>query len=167
MNALIKGLAIALVSFIADQWSKFYIFNLLDSKATNSIEILPFFNLVKVYNYGVSFGMFNDIAHGRLILSIIALSITIALCVWLYKVTKMYMIVALGLIIGGAIGNIVDRIRIGAVADFIDVYVGNYHWPAFNIADSTIFIGVAILFIDSFITKDESNKEQKDEKNSS
>ena len=168
MRSLSIGLGIAFISLIADLWSKYFIFNLVDSSPLGYIEISPFFNLVKVNNYGVSFGMFNNLENGKLILSIVALSITTGLCVWLYKVTKMYMIFALGLIIGGAIGNIYDRIKYGAVRDFIDVYIGNYHWPAFNIADSTIFIGVAILLIDSFINKDEPNKkEQNNEKNTS
>jgi signal peptidase II len=168
MRSLIIGLAIALITFIADQWTKSYFFNLLDAAQAQYIEVLPFFNLVKVYNYGVSFGMFNDIENGKIILSAIAIIITIALCIWLHKVTKMYMIVALGLIIGGAVGNIYDRLKMGAVADFIDIYVGKYHWPAFNLADSTIFIGVAILFIDSFINKDEQPKKgKKDEENNS
>lgn len=164
MKSLIKGLSIAIITLLADQWSKYYFFNMLDTAGTTYINVLPFFNLVKVYNYGVSFGMFNNLEYGRLILSIVALSITAALCIWLYKVTKMYMVVSLGLIIGGAIGNIIDRVRFGAVADFIDIYVGKYHWPAFNVADSTIFIGVAILFIDSFFNKDESKKGEKNEK---
>lgn len=163
MKSLFIGLAIAILTLLVDQWTKYYFFNMLDQAGTTYIEVLPFFNIVKVYNYGVSFGMFNNLEYGRLILSIVALSITIALCIWLYKVTKMYMIVSLGLIIGGALGNIIDRVRLGAVADFIDIYVGKYHWPAFNVADSTIFIGVAILFIDSFFDKTQVKKEKKSE----
>jgi len=161
MKSLCIGLAIAIIALLADLWSKYYFFKLVESSVLGYIEVLPFFNLVKVNNYGVSFGMFNDLANGKIILSVVALCITIGLCVWLYKVTKMYMIIALGLIIGGAIGNIYDRVKYGAVRDFIDLYIGNYHWPAFNIADSTIFIGVAILLIDSFVNKNEQqNKEQ-------
>ncbi|PIR39047.1 MAG: signal peptidase II [Alphaproteobacteria bacterium CG11_big_fil_rev_8_21_14_0_20_39_49] len=168
MRSLCIGLAIAFVSLAADLWSKYYIFNLIDSSPTGTIRVLPFFDLVRVHNYGVSFGMFNNLENGKLILSIVALSITIGLCVWLYKVTKMYMICALGLIIGGAAGNIYDRVKYGAVRDFIDVYIGNYHWPAFNIADSTIFIGVAILLVDSFVNRDEHKREeQKNEQNTS
>ncbi len=150
MQMLIKGLIIAIVIAALDQFSKFYIFGKLLQIDSRTIEVLPFFNLVVVRNYGVSFGMFNDLSYGSLILSIVALSIVCVLCIWLYRVTQMYMAVALGLIIGGAIGNITDRIRVGAVADFLDFHAFGYHWPAFNVADIAVFIGVFIMILDSF-----------------
>lgn len=158
MRMLIIGMALAGIVIALDQWSKLVIFNYLDSLEQPYVNVMPFFNLVKVYNYGVSFGMFDNIDNGRLILSFVALSITVVLCFWLYRVTKLYMGVALGLVIGGAVGNIIDRVRFGAVADFVDFYVGEYHWPAFNVADCAVVIGVFILFIDSFVKKEEKKK---------
>lgn len=152
MTMLLRGLGLALLVILLDQWSKYAIFQLLDNQPQPFITVTPFFNLVKVYNFGVSFGMLNDLLHGRFILSLIGIGITAGLCVWLYQVTKMHLCLALGLIIGGAIGNIIDRIRIGAVADFLDFYIGTYHWPAFNVADMAVCVGVFIIFIDSFFS---------------
>lgn len=163
MRALIAGLIIAVIIVICDQWSKIYIFNLLDETPYQIIELLPFLNFVKVYNSGVSFGMFNQISHGRIILSTLAIAITIGMCVWLYRVKTKLLIYSLGLVIGGAIGNIIDRVRVGAVYDFIDFHMGGHHWPAFNIADTSIFIGVALLILDSIINKENNKTHTKDE----
>jgi signal peptidase II len=159
MKMLLKGLLVALIVIVLDQWSKQYIFNILQYMEHPIIEVVPFFSLVKVYNYGVSFGMFNDLTYGSMILSVIAIGITLILCFMLLKIKKLYMGVAFGLIIGGAIGNIIDRVRFGAVADFLDFYIGDYHWPAFNMADSAVFIGVAIIVLDGFIGKENGGGE--------
>lgn len=153
MKNLYKGLIIAGVIILLDQWSKYYAFKMLENLERPVIEVLPFFNLVKVYNYGVSFGMFNNLAYGQYILSFVAISITLVLCYMLLKAKSTHLAVAFGLIIGGAIGNIIDRLRFGAVADFFDFYIGDYHWPAFNVADSAVCIGVAIIILDEFICK--------------
>lgn len=154
MRVFVFGIMIAVITASLDQYSKDYIFSLLLDKDSNHIEVLPFFNLVMVRNFGVSFGMFNDIQYGHLILSVIAIIITIFLLLWMRKITKMYLGVALGLIIGGAIGNIIDRVRYGAVADFLDFHVGLYHWPAFNLADSAVFVGVVMILLENVITED-------------
>ena len=154
MNLFFKGLLVAFVVILLDQWSKYYVFNIFAKSEINVIEVLPFFNLSKVYNYGISFGMLGNIAYGKLILSSVAIVIVLILLFWLYKVRKNYLSVALGMVIGGAIGNIIDRVRVGAVADFLDFHIAGYHWPAFNIADSAVFLGVAVLLIDSFLDKD-------------
>lgn len=159
MSVFVKGLFLAFVILVLDQWSKLYVFGILEGLNPPVIELTSFLNFVMVYNYGVSFGMFDSIANGDIILSAVAIIITIVLFVWMYKVKELHLGIALGLIIGGAIGNIVDRIRVGAVADFIDFYVGNYHWPAFNVADSAVCVGVFILLIDSFISKESKEKE--------
>lgn len=152
MKAFIVGLIIAIVTAFLDQYSKNYIFTMLLNKDLNQIQILPFFNLVRVHNFGVSFGMFSDIQYGQVILSIIAIVITILLLIWMWKAKKIYLVSALGLIIGGAIGNIIDRVLYGAVADFLDFHVGIYHWPAFNLADSAVFVGVAMILLENVIT---------------
>lgn len=117
---------------------------------SQSMTITPFFNLVKVWNPGVSFGMLQDIPNGQWVLSGLAIVIVAFLFVWLRKVDDRFNAIALGLIIGGALGNIIDRLRFSAVFDYLDFHAFGYHWPAFNLADSFIFIGVLLLLIDSF-----------------
>ena len=114
----------------------------------HKIEVLPFFNLVMVWNQGVSFGLFNhDTDYGALVLIILALAISAGFTVWLFRSTHMLQMTGLALVIGGAIGNVIDRFRFGAVMDFLDFHAFGYHWPAFNVADSAIVIGVVVLMI--------------------
>lgn len=144
------GLALAVLAVILDQVTKVWLFRLLVNEGRSPIEVLPFFNLVTVWNYGVSFGMFNSGSGAAAWIFIgLALAITAALAVWLSRVDRPLIAAALGLVIGGAIGNIVDRVRFGAVFDFLDFHAFGWHWPAFNVADSAITVGVAALFIDS------------------
>lgn len=110
-----------------------------------STAIMPYFNLTMVWNEGVSFGMLQN--AGIWPLAVMALVISGFLAHWMMKSVSKFEAMALGMIIGGAIGNTIDRFRFGAVADFFDVYVGTYHWPAFNIADAAITIGVVLLLI--------------------
>ncbi len=116
----------------------------------SKIEILPFFDIVMVWNKGVSFGLFNNHgAFGPIILMLLAGAIIASFGVWLYKTGSAMVAMALSLIIGGALGNVLDRLRFGAVADFLDFHLGDLHWPAFNVADSAICIGIALLLIHS------------------
>ena len=115
-----------------------------------SYEILPFYNIVMVWNYGVSFGMFNNNSQeNAFILVGIAAVIAFILIIWMLRASNKYVAVGLGLAIGGAFGNIIDRIRFGAVADFIDIHAFGYHWPAFNVADSAIVVGIGYVIIHS------------------
>ncbi len=155
MKNFIIGLFVAVIVIILDQYSKITIFTYLYSQNTRELIIFPFFNLVIVYNTGVSFGMFNSIVYGDIILSGIAILIAIFLIIWMWKANKIYLNIALGLIIGGAIGNIIDRILYGAVSDFLDFHIAEYHWPAFNLADSFVFIGVAMILLENVIIKKE------------
>ena len=136
-----------------------WITNAPDRLGFVSIPLIDQFNLTMVWNQGVSFGMLQN--AGIWPLTILALVISAVLATWLIKSTSKFEAIALGLIIGGAIGNVIDRLRFGAVADFFDVYIGTYHWPAFNIADSTICIGVAMLLIHGLFL-DKANKNQKE-----
>ncbi len=116
-----------------------------------SIEILPFFNIVMVWNQGVSFGMLNnETAYGALLLSGLSLLISAVFLIWLFRSRSQLQCLAIGFVIAGAIGNVIDRVRFGAVVDFLDFHVAGFHWPAFNIADSCIFIGVFLLIVQSF-----------------
>ena len=119
-----------------------------------------YFSLVKVWNTGVSFSMFNN--HGvvgAVMLSVFAALISAGLLYWMYHETDKIKIFALGLIVGGAWGNIVDRIRYGAVLDFLDFHYENLHWPAFNLADTFICIGAGILiFLELYQGRKKGNK---------
>ncbi len=122
------------------------------TRGVGYIEVLPYFNLVRVWNYGVSFGMFNtDASYGPWMFVAVALAIVAALFTWLWRADNRLVAVALGLVIGGALGNIIDRIRWMAVFDFLDFHVGDWHWPAFNLADSGITVGVVLLLADGLL----------------
>jgi signal peptidase II len=153
------GLGVALFIFIADQLCKWWMLEIIDIDARPPIEVTGFFNLVMVWNPGVSFGMFarHDMP---MVLSAVAIAICCVLFMWLKKAETRYIAVALGLVIGGALGNVIDRFRFGAVADFFDFHLYGYHWPAFNIADSCIFIGVAVLLLDSIVTSQKKEDER-------
>lgn len=113
-----------------------------------SIPVLPFFDLVLVFNRGVSFGMLSDLgAWGPSILSGVAMGIVSMMCVWLWHASRRIDVVAITLIIGGAIGNLIDRLHDEAVTDFLSLYAGPYHWPAFNGADVFIVTGVSFLLL--------------------
>lgn len=117
------------------------------------IEVAPFFNLTLGFNTGISFGMFQDIFLERpLMLAGIKVAITVGLLVWATRTRRIIEATALGLIAGGAAGNIVDRVHQGAVTDFLDFHVGNWHWPAFNMADVAISTGVVLLLAGSLFS---------------
>lgn len=153
------GLAIAATVTFFDLLTKHITFNALDKIAFEQslkfpeIHVTSFFSIVKVWNYGISFGMFNSIANSQIIFSLLQFSIAVILAFWLYKNDKKHITYALGFIIGGAMGNVIDRVQNGAVADFLDFHIASYHWPAFNIADSFVFIGVAIIILEDLFFK--------------
>jgi signal peptidase II len=153
------GVIIALFAAFFDLLTKRFIFAILEKIALQTainnpeIKIFDFFSLVYVWNSGVSFGMFHHLKNSQIIFSLIQSVILLILFFWLYYNQKLHFTFALGLIIGGAFGNLTDRIRNGAVADFLDFHIASYHWPAFNLADSFVFIGVVILIFDDLIFK--------------
>ncbi len=145
---MLIGLSIAFAVIVLDQLSKYWILEHVLETYRN-IEITPFFNIVNAWNTGVSFSMFSDSgAIGVIVLSTIAISVVVGLLWWLKKEQSRMLQIALGLIIGGALGNVIDRIRIGAVFDFLDFHLLGHHWPAFNLADSAICVGAIIILID-------------------
>ena len=151
------GLAVASVIVIADQVIKWWAIGALGDDP-HGVEILPFFNLVLVWNRGISFGMFGGGALPPWLLGAVALAVTLALVIWLRRVETRLLAATIGLVIGGALGNVIDRFRFGAVADFLDFHWGGYHWPAFNLADAAISIGVVILLLDALLIGDERHK---------
>ena len=153
------GLGLAALALVLDQATKVWFFRFLVVDGNSPLEVLPFFNLVTVWNYGVSFGMFNSGSSAAAwIFVALALVIAGALVVWLLRTDRVLIGAALGLVTGGAIGNVVDRVRFGAVFDFLDFHAFGWHWPAFNVADSAITIGVAVLFIDSLFGDTQEGK---------
>ncbi len=137
--------AVGLLMLMADQLSKLWLVDMLLARG-EPVDVLPFFRLVMVWNRGVSFGMMGE-HDARWMLIIGTTLVVLGLCFWLWRARDASLSLPLGLIIGGAIGNIIDRVHYGAVADFFDVFIGSYHWPAFNIADSAVVIGVLLLLL--------------------
>ena len=120
-------------------------------------ELTSFFNLVLTHNRGVSFGMFSTGTDtGKWVLISVALIITGFLIRWLFQSNSLFNVIALGLIIGGAMGNVIDRFLVGAVVDFLDFHAFGHHWPAFNVADAAIFVGAISLVFESFLSKEEA-----------
>lgn len=146
---------IAAVILVADQVSKELMLGYLlggDLALFNRVEVLPFLNWVTVWNKGVSFGLFsNDLDYGRYMLIALSIVISVGFAVWAFRTRDRVHHIGIAMVIGGAIGNVIDRLRFGAVFDFIDVHAFGYHWPAFNIADSAICVGVFILMIYAFL----------------
>ena len=144
------GLLASALVLALDQASKSFMKGLLASPL-DFIPVTPFFNLVLGFNRGISFGLLGDLGSwGPVVLSSLAVAIVGFLLLWLWKAEDAWDEAAIALIIGGALGNLLDRLRAGAVTDFLDFYVGSYHWPAFNLADTGITIGAAILIVRSF-----------------
>lgn len=153
-----RALALAVVVILADQASKWAIAGLF-ADPFQVIELTPFFNLVAAHNTGVSFSMLQGMGPWLLILG--ATGVSLALIGWLMKLTAPLPALAVGLVIGGALGNVIDRIRLGAVFDFLDFYLGNWHWPAFNLADSAISVGVVLLLLDGLFHRADQGKTER------
>lgn len=157
----LRGLIAALAVFGMDQWCKYVILSFFVERK-EAIELTSFFSLQLVWNPGISFGMFNSLPHTQWIFSGLALAVVAGLLVWMRRTTSPFLIYALALVVGGALGNTVDRLVYGAVVDFLDFHIGEYHWPAFNVADSAIFVGVAMLLIDGiFLGRQKQTMEKK------
>lgn len=157
MQKTYKWFVLSFIVLFFDQWSKIEI-----SKSMylyESIKLFPFFRLTYVHNPGAAFSFLSD-AGGwqRWFFIILSCSVSILICVWLIRLPNNAhrQAAGLALVLGGAVGNLVDRVMYGYVIDFLDVYYKTWHWPAFNIADSAITIGVCILLIDSLIHEEPS-----------
>ena len=139
---------------IFDQLTKNIILN--EMVTPKIIEVTPFFNLILAFNTGVSFSMFSG--NNPYVLSAIALSVCALIAWWLTKEQDKITRIGFAMIIGGALSNVLDRFMYGAVVDFLDFYIGSYHWPAFNIADTAICIGAGLIVLRSFLLKKEEKK---------
>ncbi len=151
----IRWLWLAALTFLADIGIKFLVLGHIGYGWEHRIEVLPFFNLLHVHNYGAAFSFLGDQAGWqRWFFTGIAVFVCLMLVRWMSKLpaTEKWNNSAYALIIGGAVGNLFDRLVHGFVVDYLDVFWGNYHWPAFNLADSAICIGAAMIILDSFRT---------------
>jgi signal peptidase II len=152
------GIVAALVVLVADQASKWWILNVLDLPDLRQVVLLPVLNLTMVWNHGVTFGLLNGLGDwGHVILAAVALAVVVALGFWLRRAESRMMAAAIGAIAGGAVGNVIDRVRFGGVVDFIHAHVdtpwGDLSWYVFNVADAAIVCGVAVLILESIVSK--------------
>jgi len=141
------GTLMFLLVLIADQYSKHWILSVYDLPAKGTVQILPFLNFTMVRNYAVTFGMFAHSGAGPWLFSGVAVAVVIALAVWMSRTSSPLIAGGLGAICGGAIGNVVDRLRLGWVVDFIHAHAFGWSWYVFNVADSAIVCGVAVLLV--------------------
>ncbi|QNM82486.1 signal peptidase II [Sphingomonas sabuli] len=155
------GLAVALAVFIADQLTKWIVAGPLTLERVGQIVLLPFFNLTWTENNGISLGLFNATTEtGRWMLIAVTSAIAVAVGVWMGREKARWDQAALGMILGGAVGNILDRIRHGYVVDFADLHFGEFRpFLVFNVADAAISIGVVILVLRAFILRSENPEE--------
>ncbi|MCP2670820.1 signal peptidase II [Maricaulaceae bacterium EIL42A08] len=155
----VLGYLVAVVFLIADQISKHVILRIVDLDVVGQIEVLdPWFNFTMVWNRGVSFGLFQAGSWWQIgILIAVSVGVSLMLAVWMMQAERRLQAISFGMIIGGAIGNVIDRFAYGAVADFLD-FSGLYFPYVFNVADAAISVGVALLVLDLFISKDEPRR---------
>ncbi len=154
MNRLALGGLSALVVLAVDQASKYWVLHGLDLPTIGTVPVLPFLSLTMVWNRGVTFGLLAGLGDaGAWVLTAVALAVVVTLFLWLRRAENARIALALGAIAGGAVGNVLDRLRFGAVVDFIHAHVGDWSWYVFNIADAAIVCGVAVLVIDGLITR--------------
>jgi signal peptidase II len=149
------GWLVALASLVADQLSKNLLLYGLGFRALGPaarIDVLPFMNLVMVWNRGVSYGLFQaGSIVGTILLIVFSIVAVVALSWWLMRAYRRTVALGLGLVIGGALGNVIDRALYGAVADFFHFYAFGHDWYVFNVADAAITVGVVVLLLDAFV----------------
>jgi signal peptidase II len=156
MTPLRAGVISAIVTIALDQASKLWLLNVFDLARRGAVKVTPFFDLVLAWNIGISFGWLqNDGQAAQLALMAVKVIAVVALAIWMARSHTFLATVALGLIIGGAIGNGIDRLAYGAVVDFalfhLEIGGNTYNWYVFNLADVAIVAGVAALLYDSFL----------------
>jgi len=148
------AMAVYLMALIAlcDQLTKWWLLDRV-MQTPHIEQINPYFNLVLVWNKGVTFGILSQFGHKIMtyVLIAVALAILVLLGRWLWRTRATLVGIGLGAVMGGAIGNIIDRLRYGAVVDFLDFHYHDYHWYAFNVADAAIVTGVGLLLLDSLV----------------
>jgi len=155
-NALtFLGIAIGILVLALDQASKWWVLQVLHLDFPgDQIVVLSVLNFTFVRNYGVTFGLFNNLGEWSFaVLTVIALAVVAALGLWLRRAESRLVAIALGAIVGGALSNVIDRLRFGFVVDFIHAHLGAWSWYVFNLADAAIVCGVGVLVLDSLLTR--------------
>ncbi|KAF0231633.1 MAG: signal peptidase [Beijerinckiaceae bacterium] len=148
------GLWVAAAIFVFDQASKLWLIYGTDIRLTYPWPVLPWFDLTVVWNYGISYGLFQQHSDiGRWALTAFKLGAAIFLAFWLRKSTGRLEAAGIGMIIGGALGNALDRALHGAVFDFAHFHIGDFSWYVFNIADAAIVAGVGLMLLSQFFTR--------------
>lgn len=148
------GILAGLIVLAADQASKWWILHVVNLPEVGQIPLLPVLSLTMVWNRGVTFGLLNGGgAWSSIALAAVALAVVGALGLWLRRAERLPVAVAIGAIAGGAIGNVIDRLRFGAVVDFIHAHAFGYSWYVFNVADAAIVCGVAALVLDGLLAR--------------
>ena len=146
------GIATALLTLVLDQVTKLQALFVYDLPEREPVRLTPFLDLIVVWNYGISYGLFQQNTElGRWVLVAVSLAAALALSVWIRRASGRLLAASLGLIVGGALGNAIDRVAYGAVFDFIHLHVGSFSWYVFNVADAAIVAGVVGLLYDSFV----------------
>lgn len=163
-NPLPLGLVIAALLLLADQASKWWILEVVELPFVRNIPVWEWgpvgLDLTMVWNRGVTFGLLaGDGEWNHLILSAVALAVSGFLLAWLRRAETRLVAIALGAVIGGAIGNVIDRLRFGAVVDFVDFHAWGWHWYVFNVADAAIVCGVIALAMDALIRPESKRKD--------
>jgi len=147
-----QAMALVVATLAIDQASKQLLLGFLQKSGAVVTVIDGFFRLVIVWNRGVSFGLLGgDRPLPAWLLSGVAIAVCVGLFIWLRRTDRPLTGWGIGLVMGGAIGNVIDRARWGAVFDFADFHLNQWHWPAFNVADSAIVIGVGLMLLDSLV----------------
>ncbi len=158
------GLAVAVALLLADQASKWWVLEVIELPLVRHVPLLAAgpigLDLTMVWNRGVTFGLFSgDGALNHIILAVIATAIAGFLLRWMAQAENRTVAAALGAVVGGAIGNVIDRLRFGAVVDFVDFHAWGWHWYVFNIADAGIVCGVGVLLADALFRRPPAGKE--------
>ncbi|WP_375574299.1 signal peptidase II [Ahrensia marina] len=152
MRPAILGSLIALTGLVVDQVVKTWLLFGFDLGQQGRVFITPFFDLVLVWNRGISYGLFAADSQAQVwFLVAVKAAITLALIIWLVRNADRLTAIALGLLIGGAIGNTIDRVLYGAVVDYASLHALGYYWYVFNLADVWVVAGVALLLYDAFL----------------
>ena len=156
MRRSVLGFGVAAIVFLLEQITKAIVLGPLDLRNVLQIEILPIFNLTYTENHGISLGLFQASSDAMRWVLVIGTSLVAAgVAYWIAREERRWDQVALGMVLGGALGNILDRVRLGYVVDFADLHFGDFRpFFIFNVADAAISIGVAILLLRSFLVKE-------------
>jgi signal peptidase II len=156
------GLALLALTVVLDQLSKSWVVAYFDAHGPAPMAgvpqrvVAPFFNLILTWNSGMSFGLFNrDSPWNAALFSVLAAVIVTVLLVWLWRTESSLVAAGIGLVAGGAVGNVIDRLRLGAVTDFLDFHWRDWHFATFNLADSGITVGVGLLLLDALLNRRE------------